>query len=72
VLPNLKRVAEQKGTPISVHFIAFDVAAKEFNSVKKLGATVVSAADEKQLNSQLQFILQRKILLEDEEPAKPK
>jgi hypothetical protein len=38
--------------------------------LKKLGATVVSAADEKQLNAQLEYILQRKILLEDEEPAK--
>jgi hypothetical protein len=27
----------------------------------------VGAADEKQLNGQLEFILQRKILLEDEE-----
>jgi len=27
----------------------------------------VGAADEKQLNTQLEFILQRKILLEDEE-----
>jgi hypothetical protein len=46
------------------------VAAKQFDSVKKLGATVVGAADEKQLNTQLEFILQRKILLEEEEPAK--
>ena len=50
--------------------MAFDVDAKQFNSVKKLGATVVGAADEKQLNTQLEFILQRKILLEEEEPAK--
>jgi len=53
-----------------VHFIAFDVDAKVFASVKKQGATVVSASDEKQLNSQLEFILQKKILLEDEEPPK--
>ena len=44
--------------------------AKVFDPLKKLGATVVGAADEKQLNSQLEFILQKKILLEDEEPAK--
>jgi hypothetical protein len=31
---------------------------------------VVGAADEKQLNTQLEFILQHKILLEEEEPAK--
>jgi uncharacterized protein YegL len=72
VLPRLKRLAEEKGAAFSVHFIAFDVDAKDFNSVKKQGATVVSAADEKQLNSQLDFILQQKILLEDEEAPKPK
>ena len=49
---------------------AFDVDAKVFDPVKKLGATVVGAADETQLNNQLQFILQKKILLEEEEPAK--
>lgn len=72
VLPRLKQQAGQKGTQLSVHFIAFDVDAKVFEPVKKLGATVVSAADETQLNSQLQFILQRKILLEEEEPPKTK
>ena len=70
VLPRLKASAEQKGAAFSVHFVAFDVDAKRFDSVKKLGATVVGAADEKQLNAQLDFILQHKILLEDEEPAK--
>jgi hypothetical protein len=70
VLPGLKRQAEEKQTGLSVHFVAFDVDAKVFDGVKRLGATVVGAADETQLNSQLQFILQRKILLEDEEPKK--
>jgi len=72
VLPKIKETAAQKGTSISVHFVAFDVDAKQFEPLKKLGATVVCAAEEKQLNSQLQFILQRKILLEEEEPAKTK
>jgi len=67
-LPRLKQQADQKGTSLSVHFVAFDVDAKVFDAVKKQGATVVSAADEKQLDSQLQYILQRKILLEEEEP----
>jgi hypothetical protein len=40
--------------------------------LKRQGVTVVGAADEQQLNSQLQFILQQKILLEDEEPSKPR
>jgi hypothetical protein len=72
VLPRLKQQAAQQGTSFSVHFVAFDVDAKVFDAVKKQGATVVAAADEKQLNSQLQFILQRKILLEDEEPPQKK
>jgi hypothetical protein len=70
VMPKLKQQVEQEHTQISVHFVAFDVDAKVFDPVKKLGATVVGAADETQLNSQLQFILQKKILLEEEEPAK--
>lgn len=70
VMPGLQRLAEQKHSTLSVHFVAFDVDAKQFDSVKKLGATVVGAADEKQLNTQLDYILQRKILLEEEEPAR--
>jgi uncharacterized protein YegL len=72
VMPGLKQEAEKKQTSVSVHFVAFDVDAKVFDSVKKLGATVVGASDEKQLNTQLEYILQRKILLEEEEPAKKK
>jgi hypothetical protein len=70
VLPRIKKEVERKGGNLSAHFVAFDVAAKVFDGVKKQGATVVAAADEKQLNTQLDFILQRKILLEDEEPAR--
>jgi hypothetical protein len=70
VMPRLLRQAQQKQATVSVHFVAFDVAAKVFDPVKKLGATVVGASDEKQLNTQLEYILQRKILLEEEEPAK--
>jgi hypothetical protein len=72
VMPGLKRQADQKQTGLSIHFVAFDVDAKVFDRVKKLGATVVGAADETQLNTQLEFILAKKILLEDEEPAKKK
>jgi uncharacterized glyoxalase superfamily protein PhnB len=70
VMPRLKKQAEEKQSTLSIHFVAFDVAAKVFDSVKKQGATVVAATDEATLNTQLQFILQKKILLEDEEPAK--
>jgi uncharacterized protein YegL len=72
VLPRFSHLAEQKQNRLSVHFIAFDVNAKVFDGVKKLGATVVGASDETQLNSQLEFILQKKILLEDEEPPAKK
>jgi len=72
VMPKLKQQAEEKHTALSVHFVAFDVEAKVFDPVKKLGATVVGAADEKQLNTQLEFIMQRKILLEEEETPKKK
>jgi hypothetical protein len=72
VMPGIKRQAEQKHATLSVHFVAFDVAAQQFAPIKKLDATVVGAADEKQLNTQLEYILQRKILLEEEEPVKKK
>lgn len=62
-----KAAAGKEATP-GLHFVAFDVDAKVFNAVKKQGATVVGAADERQLNTQIDFILQKKILLEDEEP----
>jgi hypothetical protein len=70
VLPQLKQQALQKGTALSTHFVAFDVDAKVFAPVKKLDATVVAAADERQLDTQLQYILQQKILLEEEETPK--
>ena len=72
VLPGIKEEASRKQTPVYVHFVAFDVDAKQFSVVKQLGATVVGAADENQLNAQLHSILQERILLEDEEPPKTK
>jgi uncharacterized protein YegL len=70
VLPQLNHEAEGKQTGFSVHFIAFDVDAREFDGVRKQGATVVGAADEAQLETQLNFILQNQILLEKAEPKK--
>ena len=64
VLPGLLRDAEKKGSILFTHFVAFDVAATVFAPLKKQGATVVGAADEKELNGQLDFILEEKILLE--------
>jgi len=72
VLPKLKHQAQEKQTSLSVHFVAFDVDAKVFDTVKRQGATVVGAANENQLNTQLLYILQRKILLEEEEPPRKK
>jgi hypothetical protein len=72
ILAKLQEEAGQKQTSVSVHFVAFDVDAKVFSGVKKLGATVVSASNESQLNTQLEFVLEKKILLEDEEPPAKK
>lgn len=63
--------AVKKQTPVSAHFVAFDVAGKVFAPLKRLGATVLEAANEQELNGQLEFILEEKILLEKEEPKKP-
>src|SRR5436190_18087547 len=39
VMPRLNQLAEQKQNRLSIHFVAFDVNAKVFDGVKKLGAT---------------------------------
>jgi hypothetical protein len=70
VLARLQSQPQTKQTPFAVHLVAFDVDAKVFVPLKRLGATVVAASDERQLDSQLEFILQKKILLEEEEPGK--
>lgn len=70
-LPKARQRAAEQGAAAGVHFVAFDVDAKVFAGVKQLGATVVGAANETQLNEQLNFILEKKILLEEEEaPAR--
>ncbi len=53
ILPRLQRDAARTGAGLSLHFVAFGVDEKRFDAVKKLGATVVGAADEAQLNNQL-------------------
>jgi len=67
VLPRLVNNAERKGTILFTHFVAFDIGAGVFAPLKKHGATVVAAADEKQLNQQLDFVLEEKILLEKDD-----
>jgi Mg-chelatase subunit ChlD len=67
-----KRIAEinkegmKTGNLVAFYFIAFDVNASIFAAIKKEGATLLSAADEKQLNERLTFVLEEKILLEKE------
>jgi hypothetical protein len=63
MMPIINREAEKRQRSVSVHFIAFDVNATVFNGVKNQGATVAAAADERQLNSEIDFILQNQILL---------
>jgi len=70
VIADLNKAAERKNAVLFFHFIAFDVNANVFAPIKKQGATIVAAANEKQLNDQLEFLLEEKILLEKEEPKK--
>jgi Ca-activated chloride channel family protein len=62
----LNKIAMKTGDFVAFHFIAFDVNASVFAAIKKEGATLLSAADEKQLNERLTFVLEEKILLEKE------
>lgn len=66
VLPDLRKEAQAKGAYIGIYFVAFDVSAKVFDPLKKLDVMVVSAADEQQLNTQLNYVLQEKVLVEQE------
>jgi Mg-chelatase subunit ChlD len=66
VLPQILRDAQKKNAILFTHFVAFDVAASVFAPLKQQGATVVGANNETELNQQLDFILEEKILLEKE------
>ena len=68
----LQRLKQRRDFAANVHFVAFDIDGKLFDPVKKLGVMVAEASDEKQLNTQLDYILTQKILLEDEEPQPTK
>lgn len=63
-LAQLNRAAEKKQTPLFTHIIALDIAPATFATLKQQGATLIGAADEAQLNSQFDFILEEKILVE--------
>ncbi len=53
----------------SLYFVAFDVDAAKFNGVKESGGLVMAAANERDLNQTLDFILTGKILAE--QPSAP-
>jgi hypothetical protein len=67
VIPSLAKQFTDSGCSLNMHFIAFDVNASIFSGVKQLGATVVGASNESELNNQLDYILKEKILLERDE-----
>ena len=54
---------------VSLYFIAFDVAAEEFDSVKEAGGLILSANNETDLKQTLDFVLTGKILVE--QPVAP-
>jgi len=65
--PSPDVVIPQLTKGFGVHLIAFDTKGGIFDNLKKNNVTVVEAADEKQLDSQFNFILNEKILLERED-----
>jgi hypothetical protein len=52
-----------------VYFVAFDVSAERFNAVKEAGGLVLEAANERELNQTMDFILTGRILVE--QPVTP-
>jgi Mg-chelatase subunit ChlD len=55
---------DQSGSRVALYFVAFDIEAKRFNSVKDAGGLVLEAANEPDLARTLDFILTGKILVE--------
>ena len=63
-LKALDKQGQGQNQPVFVHVIALDIPPAVFSSLQKAGATLIGAADEKQLQSQLDFILENQILVE--------
>jgi hypothetical protein len=63
-LKQINAAAEKKQTAVFTHIIALDIAPATFAALKQRGATLIGAADEAQLTSQFDFILEEKILVE--------
>ncbi len=64
VLDLLRADSEKNQTPLFVHVIALGIKPSIFKALKERGATLIGASDEKQLQTQLDFILENQILLE--------
>jgi hypothetical protein len=56
--------AQTQDQPVFVHILALDIPPAVFASLQKAGATLIGATDEKQLQTQLDFILETQILVE--------
>lgn len=63
-LKQINEAAEHKKIAVFTHVIALDIAPATFAALKQQGATLIGAADETQLNTQFDFILEEKILVE--------
>lgn len=63
-LTALQKQSQGQDQPVFVHILALDIPPAVFASLQKAGATLIGAADEKQLQSQLDFILETQILVE--------
>lgn len=63
-LTALQKQSQGQDQPVFVHVLALDIPPAVFASLQKAGATLIGAADEKQLQSQLDFILETQILVE--------
>jgi von Willebrand factor type A domain len=60
----LQKQTRGQDQAVFVHIIALDIPPEVFASLQKAGATLIGASDEKQLQSQLDFILENQILVE--------
>jgi hypothetical protein len=56
-----------EGETASIYFVAFDVSASKFKSVRDAGGLVLAAADETQLNQTLDYVLTGRVLVEQPE-----
>lgn len=63
-LDALQKQTRGQDQPIFVHVLALDISPAVFVPLQKAGATLIGASDEKQLQSQLDFILENQILVE--------